>query len=117
VITRKIKRAVTDLGNEVRYDLAGKPGVSNLMSILAATTGETFEAIVERHNGQGYGKFKQAVADAVVECLKPVQAKYREVREDRAGLQSVLREGARKAAARADVTLARVHEVLGFIPE
>jgi tryptophanyl-tRNA synthetase len=117
VITRKIKRAVTDLGNEVRFDIAEKPGVSNLMSILSATTGDSFDKIVQQYNGQGYGKFKGAVAEAVVECLKPVQAKYREVREDRAGLQSVLREGARKAAARADATLARVHEALGFIPE
>jgi tryptophanyl-tRNA synthetase len=117
VILRKIKRAVTDLGNEIRYDLAEKPGVSNLMSILAATTGESFDAIVERYNGQGYGKFKQGVAEAVVETLRPVQAKYREIREDRSGLQQVLREGARKAAARADATLTRVHEALGFIPE
>ena len=117
VITRKIKRAVTDLGNEVRFDIAAKPGVSNLMSILSATTGASFDAIVEQYNGQGYGKFKQAVADAVVECLKPVQAKYQDVREDRAGLQSILREGARKAAARADATVARVHDALGFIPE
>ncbi|MGH8456142.1 MAG: tryptophan--tRNA ligase [Stenotrophobium sp.] len=117
VIVRKLKRAVTDLGNEIRRDLAEKPGVSNLMSILSATTGESFDAISEHYNGQGYGKFKQAVAEAVVECLKPVQVKYREIREDRAGLQQVLREGARKAAARADVTLQRVHDVLGFIPE
>ena len=117
VITRKIKRAVTDLGNEVRFDIAEKPGVSNLMSILGAITEESFETIASRYSSQGYGKFKQAVAEAVVECLRPVQARYREVREDRSGLQSVLREGARKAAARADVTLARVHETLGFIPE
>ena len=117
VITRKIKRAVTDLGNEVHFDIAQKPGISNLMSILSAISGESFAVISDRYNGQGYGKFKQAVADAVVECLAPVQAKYHEIRDDRAGLQSVLREGARKAAARADVTLVRVHEALGFIPE
>jgi tryptophanyl-tRNA synthetase len=117
VVVRKIKRAVTDTGNEVRFDIAAKPGVSNLMSILSATTGESFDSIAERYNGQGYGKFKQAVADAVVACLEPVQAKYRAVRDDRAGLQSILREGARKAAARADATLQRVHDALGFIPE
>ncbi|MGH8504524.1 MAG: tryptophan--tRNA ligase [Stenotrophobium sp.] len=117
VVVRKIKRAVTDTGNEVRFDIAAKPGVSNLMSILSATTGESFDSITERYNGQGYGKFKQAVADAVVACLEPVQAKYRAVRDDRAGLQSILREGARKAAARADTTLQRVHDALGFIPE
>ncbi|HEY9546952.1 MAG TPA: tryptophan--tRNA ligase [Solimonas sp.] len=117
VITRKLKRAVTDLGNEIRYDLAEKPGVSNLMSILSATTGESFDAIVERYNGQGYGKFKQACVDAVVECLKPVQEKYRAVRDDTEGLRRVLCSGAEAASAKADATLLRVHEALGFIPQ
>ncbi|MFT4047256.1 MAG: tryptophan--tRNA ligase [Solimonas sp.] len=116
-ITRKIKRAVTDLGNEVRYDVAEKPGVSNLMSILAACTGESFERIVATYDGQGYGKFKQAAADAVVACLEPVQRKYREVRDDTDGLRQVLKAGAEAASAKADATLRRVHDVLGFIPE
>ncbi|HZP11427.1 MAG TPA: tryptophan--tRNA ligase [Nevskiaceae bacterium] len=117
VIARKIKRAVTDLGNEVRYAPEEKAGVSNLMSILAATTDQSFEQIVTQYNGKGYGTFKQAVADAVVECLKPVQARYKEIREDEAGLRKVLRDAAEKASARADATLKRVHDVLGFIPE
>lgn len=116
-ITRKLKRAVTDLGNEVRFDLKEKPGVSNLMSILAATTGASFEHIAEQFNGQGYGKLKGAVAEAVVECLKPVQARYAELRADEASLMRVLRDGAQRASAKADVTLKRVHESLGFIPE
>ena len=116
-ITRKLKRAVTDLGNEVRYDVKEKPGVSNLMSILAATTGQSFEQIVETYNGQGYGKLKGAAAEAVVECLRPVQARYAELRGDEAGLMRVLRDGARRASQKADATLARVHEALGFIPE
>ena len=117
VIVRKIKRAVTDLGNEVRFDIAGKPGIANLMSILAATSGESFDAIAERYNGQGYGKFKQAVADAVVGCLAPVQAKYRDLRDDEDGLRRVLRDGAERASAKADATLKKVHDVLGFIAE
>jgi tryptophanyl-tRNA synthetase len=117
VIVRKIKRAVTDLGNEIRYDLAEKPGVSNLMSILSASSGESFESIVERYNGQGYGKFKQACADAVVACLEPVQTRYRAVREDTDGLRRILRDGAAAASAQADRTLLRVHEALGFIPQ
>jgi tryptophanyl-tRNA synthetase len=117
IITRKIKRAVTDMGNEVRYAPEEKAGVSNLMSILAATTDQTFEKIAEQYSGKGYGAFKQAVADAVVECLKPVQARYREVRSDEEGLRRVLRDGAAAASARADATLRRVHDVLGFIPE
>ncbi|HVT36869.1 MAG TPA: tryptophan--tRNA ligase [Nevskiaceae bacterium] len=117
VIVRKLKRAVTDLGNEVRYDTAEKPGVSNLMSILAATTGMSFDAIAAQYNGKGYGAFKQAVADAVVEALKPVQEKYRHVRDDVDGLRRVLKRGAEQASAAGDATLMRVHEALGFIPE
>lgn len=117
VIVRKIKRAVTDLGNEVRFDIAEKPGVSNLLSILSATTGESVQNLAEQYNGQGYGKFKQAVADAVLATLEPMQARYREVRDDTTGLQRVLRAGAEAASARADATLKRVHDVLGFIQE
>ncbi|MGQ0529790.1 MAG: tryptophan--tRNA ligase [Panacagrimonas sp.] len=116
-LTRKLKRAVTDLGNEVRFDLREKPGVSNLMSILSATTGVSFEQITEQYNGQGYGKLKGAVAEAVVECLKPVQARYTELRADEPGLLKVLREGAQRASITADDTLRRVHDALGFIPE
>ncbi len=115
-IVRKIKRAVTDLGNEVRYDVAEKAGVSNLMSILAAASGRSFDSIAAEYNGQGYGKFKQAVADAVVALLEPVQAHYREIRDDTTGLQRVLRDGAERASTRADATLQRVHDALGFIP-
>lgn len=117
VIVRKLKRAVTDLGNEVRYDVKDKPGVSNLMSILAATTGRTLDGIAAEYDGQGYGKFKAAVAEAVVECLKPVQARYAELRGDEAALMQVLRQGAQRAAQKADQTLKRVHDALGFIPE
>lgn len=115
-LVRKIKRAVTDLGNEVRFDIAEKPGVSNLMSILAAASNRSIESIVQEYDGQGYGKFKQAVADAVVATLEPVQARYREVRDDTEGLRRVLRDGAERASARADATLQRVHDALGFIP-
>ncbi|MGH8429782.1 MAG: tryptophan--tRNA ligase, partial [Solimonas sp.] len=73
VITRKIKRAVTDLGAEIKHDIAAKPGVSNLMSILAAIRGESFASIEARYVGKGYGHFKTEVAEAVVECLRPVQ--------------------------------------------
>jgi tryptophanyl-tRNA synthetase len=115
-LVRKIKRAVTDPGNAVRFDVAEKPGVSNLMSILAAASGRSLESIAQEYDGQGYGRFKQAVADAVVATLEPVQARYREIRDDTEGLRRVLRDGAQRASARADATLARVHDVLGFIP-
>lgn len=117
VVTRKVKRAVTDLGSEIRFDIAEKPGISNLMSILGAIKGESFDSIAARYVGKGYGHFKAEVAEAVVECLKPIQAHYASIREDVPGLRKVLRAGADAAAAQADATLARVHEALGFIPE
>jgi len=116
VLERKFKRAVTDSGSEVRYS-ADKPGVANLMSILSATTGEAFAAIEQRFAGQGYGKFKAAVAEAVIDKLKPVQQRYKDIRADEAGLKRVLKDGAERASAHADRTLKRVHDVLGFIPE
>ncbi|HUR40560.1 MAG TPA: tryptophan--tRNA ligase [Verrucomicrobiae bacterium] len=116
IIEKKFKRAVTDSGNEVRYS-ADKPGVANLMSILSATTGEPFDAIERRFAGQGYGKFKLGVAEAVIEKLKPVQQRYRDIRSDESGLRAVLKDGAGRASVRADATLKRVHDALGFIPE
>lgn len=116
VVTRKIKRAVTDVGSEVRHDIAEKPGVSNLMSILSAIGGESFAEIEARFVGKGYGALKGEVAEAVVETLRPLQARYAEVREDREGLRAVLRQGAEAAAERAETTLVRVKQALGFIP-
>jgi tryptophanyl-tRNA synthetase len=116
VLERKFKRAVTDSGAEVRYS-ADKPGVANLMSILSATTGESFAAIEQRFAGAGYGKFKAAVAEAVIEKLRPLQQRYQDIRADESGLRRVLKDGAARAGAHADRTLKRVHDVLGFIPE
>jgi tryptophanyl-tRNA synthetase len=117
VITRKLKRAVTDMDASIRYAPAAKPGVSNLLSILSATCGESIPALEARFAGQGYGLFKAAVAEAVVECLKPVQARYQEIRADHGYLRGVLKDGAARASSKAERVLRRVHEVLGFIPE
>lgn len=117
VITRKIKRAVTDMDGSIRHAPAEKPGVSNLLSILSATGGEPIAALEARFAGQGYGALKAATAEAVVECLKPVQERYARIRQDLAGLQRALKDGAERAAQRADATLKRVHDVLGFIPQ
>jgi tryptophanyl-tRNA synthetase len=116
VITRKIKRAVTDTGSEIRLDVSEKPGISNLMNILAAIRGESFAEIEARFVGKGYGALKGEVAEAVVETLRPLQARYAELREDRDGLRAVLRAGAEAAGERAETTLVRVKDALGFIP-
>jgi tryptophanyl-tRNA synthetase len=115
-IERKIKRAITDMDSGIRYDIAEKPGISNLMSILSACTGQSFDDISRDFDGQGYGHFKQAVADAVIAQLEPVQRRYQEIRADEPALRAVLRDGAERAAARAEPLLARVHDALGFIP-
>jgi tryptophanyl-tRNA synthetase (EC 6.1.1.2) len=104
-------------GRQHRFAPAEKAGVSNLLSILAASGGESIAALEARFAGQGYGALKAETADAVVACLEPVQQRYRELRDDEGYLREVLRAGAARAAQRADATLRRVHDVLGFIPE
>ena len=115
-ILRKFKRAVTDSDTEnpVRYDPANKPGVSNLMNIYAAITGKTFEEIEAEFAGQGYGKFKPAVGEAVVEMLRPIQEETRRILADKAYLESVYRTGAERASRAAEKTLRKVYKKIGF---
>jgi tryptophanyl-tRNA synthetase len=114
VVRRKLRSAVTDSGREVVRS-ADKPGVTNLIEILAATLGEAPEAIEARYDGQGYGRFKSDVAEAVVELLDPIRSRYDELRADPAELGRILAAGAGKAHAVACDTLALAHERLGFV--
>jgi tryptophanyl-tRNA synthetase len=114
VIRRKFKSAVTDSGREVRH-APDKPGVSNLIEILSVATGESFGEIEQRYDGQGYGPFKQDVADAVVELLAPIQSRYHELRSDEAEVRRLLAAGAEKAAAEAAPTLEAMYERMGFV--
>jgi tryptophanyl-tRNA synthetase len=114
VIARKIKRAVTDADGEVRYDPQAKPGVANLLSILAAATGGTPEDLATRYTQ--YGPLKADTADAVVEALRPLQARYAELQADPATVTKALALGAEKAQSIASVTLARVKTALGLLP-
>jgi tryptophanyl-tRNA synthetase len=115
VIRRKFKTAVTDSGREVTHDPGEKPGISNLIEILAVTTGESVSAIEERYDGAGYGPFKADVAEAVVELLAPIQERYRALRADDAELLRLLEVGAEKATAVAAPTLDRMYDVMGFV--
>ena len=117
VITRKIKRAVTDMDNCIRYAPLEQPGVANLLSILSATTGESMPTLESRFSGQGYGSLKSAVAEAVVETLRPIQERYDQIRLDTHYLNLVLEIGRRKAQSKSRKVLKKVHDVLGFIPE
>ena len=114
-ILRHFKRAVTDSGGEVRYDPVEKPGVSNLIGIYAAVTGKTIEAIEAEFSGQGYGAFKAAVGEAVVECLRPIQEKTRALLEDKVYLTQVYTNSAQRAAGVAEKTLKEVYEKIGFV--
>ena len=116
VVEKKIKRAVTDSGTEIRADPA-KPGVTNLLEILAAVRGTTVaEAEASMDGARGYGDLKAAVAEAVVTYLAPVRERYDELRGDEAGLEATLAAGAAKARAMASETLADVRERMGVGP-
>jgi tryptophanyl-tRNA synthetase len=114
-IRRKIKRAVTDSGTEVRPG-DDKPALANLLTIYSALSREPLETIVERYAGKGYAEFKSDLGDVVVEALAPFQARMRELEADKAYTLDVLRRGAELAESIAARTLAKVHERLGFVP-
>ena len=114
-ILRKFKKAVTDSEASVRFDPANKPGVSNLMQIYSAATGRSFEAIESEFAGHGYGDFKAAVGEAVVELLRPIREETERILADKAYLQSVYRAGAEKASRVANRTLGKVYKKVGFI--
>ena len=115
VILRKFKRAVTDSEGGV-YRSPDKPGVSNLIEIYAAVTGKSPEAVEQEFSGQGYGAFKPAVGEAVVEALRPIREETQRLLADKAYLESLYRQGAEKAAAMANWTLRKVHKKVGFVP-
>lgn len=114
VVRKKFKRAVTDSDSEVRYDRAAKPGVTNLLDILAAVTGDDPEALADRYTQ--YGPLKADTGDAVVAMLEPIQARYRELLDDRGELARLLRIGAGRAREVASTTLERAHSAIGLLP-
>ena len=117
VIAKKFKRAVTDcdIENCVRYAPAEKPGVANLMSIYSSVTGKTFEEIEREFAGQGYGAFKPAVGEAVIDMLRPLQDETNRILKDKAYLESVYKEGAAKASYIANKTMRKVKKKVGLV--
>ncbi|MCU1592677.1 MAG: trpS [Frankiales bacterium] len=113
--TKKIKSAVTDTGREVEYDVAAKPGISNLMTIHAIATATSVEQVQDDFAGKMYGDFKGAVADAVVEMFAPVRKRYAELIADPGYLDSVLREGAATARPIAAATMVDVRDRIGLL--
>jgi tryptophanyl-tRNA synthetase len=113
VIRRKFRRAVADSGREI-VRAPDKPGISNLVEILAVVRGEAPEVVEAQFAGEGYGAFKTAVGDAVVDWLAPVRERYAELRADEAGLETVLAAGAERARGIATGTLADARDAMGI---
>ncbi|NLO88140.1 MAG: tryptophan--tRNA ligase [Firmicutes bacterium] len=112
-IAKKIRRAVTDSDNAIRYAPQEKPGVSNLMSILSLCSGRSLEQLEEDFAGKGYGQLKQAVAEAVIAELEPIQQRYRDIVNSNT-LDEILDRGARRAQELAAATLYRVQQAMGL---
>jgi len=115
IILSKFKKAVTDSETCVKYDPKNKKGVSNLMSIYSAATGKTFNEIEAEFEGKGYGVFKPAVGEAVVELLRPIREKATDLLSDKAYLESIYKDGAQKASALAARTVSKVYKKVGFV--
>jgi tryptophanyl-tRNA synthetase len=116
MVAKKIKSAVTDSGTEVRYDPANKAGISNLLEIQAAVTGRPIPEIESEFEGSGYGGFKSAVADAVVDALRPLQEAYKKLEADPAEVDRQLAVGAGKARAISGPVLQRARTAVGLLP-
>ena len=114
-IRRKFKRAVTDSETAVRFDPESKPGVSNLLAIYSAATGKAVQEAEAEFAGQGYGAFKAAVGDSVVELFRPIREESERLLSDKAYLEALYRRGAERARAIAGRTLRKVHKKLGFL--
>jgi tryptophanyl-tRNA synthetase len=116
VILKKIKSAVTDNDGVVRFDREAKPGVSNLLGIYSAISGQSVDALVAHFDGKGYGDLKGEVADVVLAEIEPIRNRANELLADPAELDRLLAKGAAKANELAEKTLATVYDRVGFIP-
>ena len=113
-IRRKLKRAVTDSDGEIRFDPENKPGVSNLLTILSVLKNETMDETVASLQGLGYGTLKEAVTEAVIAELSPIQAKYNEIIADKDGLAAILKRNAERAQYLAQKTMRKVYKKVGL---
>ena len=116
ITLKKIKGAVTDLGNEIRFDVESKPGVSNLLGIYSAVSGKPIRQLEADLAGKGYGDLKTEVAEAVLAVIEPIRDRANELLADTAELDRLLGLGADRANAQAEQTLADVYDKIGFIP-
>jgi tryptophanyl-tRNA synthetase len=115
-IRKKIARAVTDMGAEVRADEDAKPGVTNLLRIYGALTGASMNDLEQRFEGSGYGAFKKDLADVVVDSLAPIRERTEKMLADEAELDRLLADGAHRAREVAGATMTKVRDRIGFLP-
>lgn len=113
---KKVKRAVTDSLGTIRYNPKDQPGVANLLEILAALSSRTPQQVAKEFSGQQYGALKNAVAEAVAFTLEPIQARYKQLMDDKSELQSILTRGADAARETAEKTLRTVMDKIGYVP-
>ncbi|TML11166.1 MAG: tryptophan--tRNA ligase, partial [Actinobacteria bacterium] len=114
-LRKKFKSAVTDSGTDVRHAPETKPGVSNLIEIMAVMSERSIPEIEAQFDGQGYGAFKEGVAEAVVELLAPIQERYNALRADEGELRRMLAQGADKAREASAPVLETMYERMGFV--
>jgi len=114
-IVKKFKKAQTDSGTEIQYDVENKPGVSNLLTIYSVISGQTIDEVVKHFEGKMYGHLKVELGELVAEYLKPIQDEYYRLREDETELKAVLSKGAEKARVKAQKTLKEAHDAIGFV--
>ncbi len=115
VSAKKIRSAVTDSDSEIRFDADGKPGISNLLTIYSALSGEPISALEEQYAGKGYGTLKGDLADLVVTFVTPFRERTLELLDDQAYLSAVLQQGAETAGPVAEATLRDVFQRVGFV--
>lgn len=115
-IRKKVKRAVTDSGAQIHFDPENQPGVSNLLTLQSCISGKSIPELVQSYAGKQYGHLKVDTADMAAQALKPIREETDRLMADPGYLDSILREGARQARERAQITLDRLYDRLGFVP-
>lgn len=115
VILKKFKKAQTDSGSEIKYDLENKPGVSNLLTIYSVISGQTIKEVEALFEGKMYGHLKVELGELVADYLKPIQDNFYQIRKDEAELKAILAQGAKQARTQAQETMQKVHEAIGFV--
>ena len=115
VILKKIKSAVTDMDGLIKFDREAKPGVSNLLGIHSAISGRSIESLEEQFAGEGYGSLKAEVADVVIAAIEPIRERTQELMSDQNELDRLLADGAERANALAEDTLAKVYDAIGLL--